>query len=108
MTSWALYVLISVSAGAEADDRNILAVDICQEEPAAGARVQNYFTHWTGRRGTVVEVKLEQIVCGILAFRTPDAASSPWLIPAADQHRAKQMPNTRQQQSKKRKRSVSS
>jgi hypothetical protein len=34
-----------------------------------------------------------------------DAASSPWLIPAADQDRAKQMLNTRQQQSKKRKRS---
>ena len=37
--SWALYVLISVSVGAEADDRNVLAVDICQEEPTAGARV---------------------------------------------------------------------
>ena len=76
-----------------------------EESYGGGAAHQNYFTHWTGRRGTVVEVKLEQIVCGILAFRTPDAASSPWLIPAADQHLAKQMPNTRQQQSKKRKRS---
>jgi hypothetical protein len=52
-----------------------------------------------------VKVKLEQFVCGILAFRTPDEASSPWLIPMVDQHRAKQMPNTRQQQTKKWKRS---
>ena len=76
-----------------------------EEGYGVGAAHQNYFTHWTGRRGTVVEVELERIVCGILASRTADAASSPWLIPAADQDRAKQMLNTRQQHSKKRKRS---
>jgi hypothetical protein len=72
------------------------------EKYGEGAKEQNYRTLWNSHRGVSMQVPPEQIVCAIAASRKLGATTQ-WLIPAADQHVAKQALRE-QQETNKRKR----